>query len=656
MSTPRLRLQIAQDEAERPADTHVLFRQQMGWVMLLGAFLALLCIPPFRRTFLTQARAAWTYHMPAWAERNEAHRQRLASILDRSPNAFPLQLGGLIAGAEDTQAPAWTASYSSTRAVPGTRNPDRQFHYATEEGSRHDPWVLYYENIAERFPEEPAALASYLRILTQRVIKIHRPERREASDPKQPLHFLDPGLLKRVENHVERGRRIDPENGYFPTMLAVAQIAAGKDEAALDSLAAAALCPKWHDYAYQEGYGARDLLIRAYGDHGLAMHATGPFSIVLPHFSFIRATVRVARDIADAEARAGNTAAEHAIRTDLIRLGSVMRSSGDTLIGRLVGNAIREIGFRPWQTEDRARPHSEDRQAALLEEFTAYAREVSRKAPHLAAQVEADLVAYRDHPVSKETRHLTDPYRRLLFLAQVREVTGLTLLHQAGVALATWAFAALLALTAAWISGRRLVARTGSQRWSEYSVFTRLLLLGVGILPFLFSLLVGMPDFTASLVLGIGALLIIRKLAVGSDLPWSGRQVGFLTVLGLVGATAGLLASGQPINETWGQVCPLATYVTTDDGIRAFDEDAWAGMALPLPLALAVLVLLIGFVRGASTASLFHGLRASAKAASAILVTAYLATLLWTVPADRAATQAFDQFLDREIHGTVNLP
>lgn len=656
MSTPRLRLQIAQDEAERPADTHVLFRQQVGWVVLLGAFLALLCIPPFRRTFLTQARAAWTYRMPAWAEHNEAHRRRLAIVLARNPNEVSLHLGTRTAGGVDTHSPSVDELYGNASTAEGGSRQGLRFPYATEENSRRDTVIRHYEGLLDRFPDDPAALASCLRAYALRLLKIHRPDRNVAADPRQPLRFLDPGLLRRVEGCVERGRKVDPQNGYFPTMLAVAQVAAGKDDAALASLAAASRCTIWHDYAYREGYGARDLLIRAYGDHGLAMHATGPFAILLPHFALIRSAARVARDIAAAERRAGNTAAEHAIRTDLIRLGSVMRSSGDTLIGRLVGNAIREIGFRRWQPKTRERPRSEDRQATLLEEFTAYAREVSQEAPHLAAQVEADLVAYRDRPVSEETRHLTDPYQHLLFLAGLREVLGLTLLHHAGIALTTWGLAALLAMVAAWISDRRRSSRTDGQRWSEYSILTRVLLLGVGALPFLFSLLVGMLDLAGTLVMSIGALLLIRKLAQGADLPWSRKQVGVLAVLGLLAAAAGILAAGQPITETWGYVCPLTKYVTTDEGMRRFDEDVWAGMALPLPLALVVLVLVTGFVRGASTTSMYQGMRATAKVVSAVLVTGYLAILLWTVPADRAATQAFDHFMDREIHGKVNLP
>lgn len=640
MSTriPRLRFQIAQDDTERPADTQVLCRQQMGWVILLGAFLALLCIPAFRFTLLNQTRAAWTYRSPAWAQPSEPHRQRLARVLATVPEQPLLHLGTLNAGGLNTQG-------ITNEALYGREHP-------TDAASRNDPLIRFYEGLVDRYPNEPAVVAACLRVYAQRVIKIARLDREPVPEPASAVnpHRLDPALLARVERYVARGREIDPENGFFPTMLGVAQIAAGEDEKALASFAAASRCPVWHDYAYLEGYGGRDLLIRAYGDHGLAMHVSPLFSLVLPHFSIIRQSAKVARGIADRKARAGDAAAEHAIRTDLIRLGTRMRTNSDTLIGRLVGNAIREIGFSAWQRDRQSKRGTEARRKELLDRFTAYARTVNQEAPHLSTEVEQLLVSYRDHPATDEISFYTEPSTRLLAAAQFREVVGLTLLQQSGVALLLWAAAALLAGLSGFLS-RKFPAPAGARRWSEIPPLRRTLLLGVGFVPLLFGQLLGLFDLLGAVVLGLVALLCTHRFARGEALRWSPRQVTALTALALTLTTIGLLSIGPSIGENWGRVSLLTTFVA--DAVMPADG-TWSAMFLPLPLSVGFLLLVTGLVRGASTTSLLHGIRVTTRALSALLTTAYLGVLLWTVPADRAATATFDKLIAEEIHGTMN--
>src|SRR4051812_27067958 len=62
----RLHVALADSEADSPPNVRVLFRQPVGWVLLLGVTLALLCLPRFRSTFMDQAEQAWLRRLPGW--------------------------------------------------------------------------------------------------------------------------------------------------------------------------------------------------------------------------------------------------------------------------------------------------------------------------------------------------------------------------------------------------------------------------------------------------------------------------------------------------------------------------------------------------------------------------------------------------------------
>src|SRR5205085_5600643 len=108
------------------------------------------------------------------------------------------------------------------------------------------------------------------------------------------------------------------------------------------------------DYAWAEGGGAERLLVLAYGDRGLFMRATPLAAIVLPHFSSIRQAYYILED------RAGDTPAGWQLRSDLVRVGAMLRDGGETLIARLVGAAIQEIAFGSNVVKHRKGPRSEE--------------------------------------------------------------------------------------------------------------------------------------------------------------------------------------------------------------------------------------------------------------------------------------------------------
>jgi hypothetical protein len=640
----RLRIRVAESETQSLPDTQVLFRQRVAWVVLLGAFLAILCLPGHRRLFLTQVEEAWLHRVPTWAsptgDRAAAHRERLQAALRRKQDDPYWQSGAVQAGALADMTVTGSPAFPTEG---GTFDPT---------GIR-DRRLDYLEGLRRRFPEDRAILAHCLRYYTQQHLRVIRAELHDYPSVKRSQLLVRP-VVERIEGYAREGTRIDPGNGYYPAVLAGAYFAAGMDEEGLDALHQASLRSTWKDHACMEGFAARDLILQAYGDHGLWMHAVPVAMVLYPHFQPIRQAARMGAWHAAEGGVRGDRQREHALRADLIRLGGLMRREADTLIGRYVGDAVRDIGF-PDRKNETEYPPSEERIQARLRAYSTYLHRVRRESPEHAAPVEAELEAARRYPIREEADVFSGAWDGILARGVVRDVTGLTLLLNLGLAFVLWAAAAVGSL----LLGRWMPERDQA-RWRRFwteippgarvgTLIGLLLLLSV---PYFLNPLLPLPAYLS--VLGMAVVLgaVLRLLGGGRNVSWNGLQTAIFTLMALglaAGAHYGLTHLAR-LDQYWEGVSPAVQLMVMSSDSAA---PPFALLLAPLPAALGLSALLAALIRRASLLSAVDAARLGAKGVCAVLAAAYLVFLLWAVPAEQRDARAFDRAIQQEVAGAM---
>jgi hypothetical protein len=646
----RLRMIFTSEDDSAPAGQKVVFRVRLALVILLGAFLAMLCLPSYRGTVEDQVRIALLRKPPIWTDHGRYHEAgepgpmlnphppRIAAVLRRHPNDAHLHAGALVLG------------YSlgpGRQSIPAGGS--------DEVPAYGDPRLEYLQDLRDRFPDDPALLAHTLRYYSQRNLHVRRTE---ASSYVRETAVLAPAVVSQVEEQAREGARIDPENGYFPTMLACAYFAATRDAEGLALLREASHKPKWNDYAVLEGFGGRDLLLQAYPNRGFWMQGRSLYAVVLPHFAEIRAAARCAVWRAQQLADQGDVGSELAVRADVIRLGALLRRDGGTVIGRLVGAAVQDVGFgaqglrRQGETLDRSR----------WEAYEHLTERVRREAPNLAPflRAEADaLVQFRaDHEayLPAWSDRLTDLQRA----AEARDVAGLLLLGNLAMALLVWLVAAGLL----WVKpGRVRLDILGRARWLWHDgpSLLRIAVLTAWCVLVLFLFLMGsLAVWPSALVLGIILVLSAALSAKSASShawspenarPGSARSWSTWLVTGLAAMIMG--AALHPLDVSvpwavhyWKEALPWFT-----PGVREPGVAPQGSALLPYPAGWAVLLaaLAVALLRRSGIRGVLEGARTGGRAVAGVLAVCYLAYLLAAVPANLQAGRALEAMLIAEI-------
>ena len=240
------------------------------------------------------------------------------------------------------------------------------------------------------------------------------------------------------------GMRLDPQNGYFATMKAMALFADYQDEEAEKLLHGAARAPFWDDYAFREAESRWKSARKQPGSNSIT-HTFANASLLFPHLARMRAMARLTDMLASKAEAAGNHSKSLQLREDTIALGANMRKHARTLIGALVGLAISHIGYghtdatkyngmdlKAWQKLDPAQ-----RNVIQLAAFDAYCRKNGN--PGAAALAHNELEASKAiHQIADQVNKGSDEGidgRRLRSLVRNWTITPLALSN------ALWLFA-----------------------------------------------------------------------------------------------------------------------------------------------------------------------------------------------------------------------
>lgn len=139
---------------------------------------------------------------------------------------------------------------------------------------------------------------------------------------------------------VSEGRRLEPDNAFFPTMNAIGLHQRGRESEATESLLRAGRLNIWDDHTREEVEAnwrlseAGDPIPDGFNRTLLAD------STLFPHYAGMRGFARTGLERALALEASGQALQGLAIRHALMRTGSLMRSQATALIGNLVGAAI----------------------------------------------------------------------------------------------------------------------------------------------------------------------------------------------------------------------------------------------------------------------------------------------------------------------------
>jgi hypothetical protein len=633
------------------------------WVIGLGAVLgiagAFVLLPRARGTAAAQAALALGYR-PEWMRAvYGGTAPRLARVLAEAPEDAELHEGAAFLEQSNIEIPG------SDQDLPGFR-----------ERKKSAALLARLEDVARRFPTDARVRAHLLRHLLREPGLIRFEEPLGIGVPPPP-RYADPTLeprrreaLRRFQSAATDGRPLEPDNGYFDTMLAVAAFSAGNDDEALRHLHAAAAKTRWDDHVAAEAYAQWKLLTAAYGSRGALQSSPMVWGMLFPHFAPVRWAAKRAVAQAGEREHAGDHAAGIAIRGDVMRLGLHIRGGHPTLIGKLVGAALFDIGASPWPPEPRLSRPQEPAQPPAPRFSRERAQERrERYVRYLAAHGAADEAAW----VREEGDRLDARFASLRqsetptqgASAAARLLVGWTL------GLALWRqIAALLVLWGAAV----LIGRSRRGRWglSGRTPRTVWLLTGLGVFigPFLLvAPLLRLPVLEGGLILG-GVLAGLLALAVraGQRGEWISREAGdgpadgstlwrpalaaLVSVLPTVGglALAGVLISqgGKPVLEEgiWSE---LVTRF-----LLAGQFDWWLGGALlafgliPAGLISFLVLCRVAALDQPLLPGLARGVRRVVPFALVLLVALYVAVLAPTVAADRTAEYQVRELLTDE--------
>ena len=328
-----------------------------GWLVgiALGVLIGLWLLPPVRYTLGSQLRFALAQDGLPWVlsldtQRSLREAPRLDATAATLPDDYLLQVGRATAFVE----------------LGGVRSaPARDIDHPDSVADTSDHTLLRLTRVAHDFPIAAGAyahLARYMmvdRVRIQRVeltaggekekrrkgeretqSTIHNPQSTMDSSFSVPARYTDVKLMRLA---LSNGERQDPDNVFWPAMLAATYFAAGRDAQALDALARCDRKTRWDSYIYEEILGQWRLYSLAYGDHG-ATQKIGPLSVIaFPHLRELRRTAEMARWHADREAARGNIREAIQIRHHVLRLGVLLRDTATWAYEALYGTDLTLI-------------------------------------------------------------------------------------------------------------------------------------------------------------------------------------------------------------------------------------------------------------------------------------------------------------------------
>ncbi len=214
-----------------------------------------------------------------------------------------------------------------------------------------------WERLSELSRENPSdmgMLAIAIRKGTQGSFRIDRQELENVASPpidskgnplqlKPILQTTHPDAIARMRADCARGEKLDPENAFWPLMMASVHLAAHEDAQALASLARAAKKPVWREYVQDEVAMHREYAEFRYGEQGYLGELVRQTSILFPHYAQLRGLSRALVGQAILLEQAGRTQDALKIRIALRKVSYRISVESTSDIGSLVGIAMHSI-------------------------------------------------------------------------------------------------------------------------------------------------------------------------------------------------------------------------------------------------------------------------------------------------------------------------
>lgn len=245
----------------------------------------------------------------------------------------------------------WQAQEDAARFVATRPNDfDLQFAHAMNCDSAESLQRL--DVLDKKFPDNPVVIAARLKQMTAGQVQIHRSEEdilhplsQRMKNPAKPEKMSDPVAVAKFVAIAEQGERVAPTNAFFSCMVAAGNFARRQDGDGTAAWKRAGAKPDWYDYSLEEMNAKSKLLIERNGgsEVGFLPRAASSAAILLPHFTVIRGSARMATVKAVESELAGNRDEGVALRGATRHIGAAMMIRSETLIGVFVGRTVTAL-------------------------------------------------------------------------------------------------------------------------------------------------------------------------------------------------------------------------------------------------------------------------------------------------------------------------
>lgn len=373
---------------------------------ILGIFICLLLLP--------QTRFVLTEHLRMeFLQGNEAKSNELRKVVDANPNDYKLQLAKVInlTGSKDAGGSTNPSEISAQPTSPEQTALVNEDALSTKQ-------MKGLIALTDQFPNEIGLKAITLRFMCFSVAMLKRDNETVFGDktskqtPPTPLTTRQIAYLAIYDKIATDGEVADPQNAYFPMMRAIGQYVCRQDAEAEASIHRAAKASFWNEYVTDE-VGAGDYLERkAFSETKQTSRMTRFASVMFPHYSQLRAAVRLTTHRAIQMERAGNHQQAIALRRAVGEVGVKMADDSTVLISTFVGIAITAIATSEYQTEEQKLKNkaysTEDQHQLRLQRFTnrlkdqGYSEDANwfnLQLTRLAGQKKVIQSSLQDHPL-----------------------------------------------------------------------------------------------------------------------------------------------------------------------------------------------------------------------------------------------------------------
>ena len=198
------------------------------------------------------------------------------------------------------------------------------------------------------------AIASLVRLRNMGEVKLDRqesgnvtnsvkPEMKDVAKSSPKIVPPDPEILAQYDNLCSGGEKLDPTNGFFPTMRAIGLFEANRDDEAVAALHRSASMKTWNDYTDVEVKSTMKVHKSLYRNLSAIDKTTVAYSVLFPHFASLRAMSRQVTNMAIQRERAGDFEGGLRLRRDFQRICANLRVNSKSLIGDLTAFAMFQI-------------------------------------------------------------------------------------------------------------------------------------------------------------------------------------------------------------------------------------------------------------------------------------------------------------------------